>query len=130
MGIRRPAFIAMLVALCRGAELPDNGQPADGQVLGEGGEGTEEEVKGVLEEDGECGDGRVRGEGWGEGFDVRPGQVDVEEEEEDAEAGDGGLDGYAVSCSFLTDSLEGRAYVKLLVIAREAIEEKMPVDLR
>ena len=103
MGIRRPAFIAMLVALCRGAELPDNGQTADGQVLGEGGEGTEEEVEGVLEEDGECGDGRVRGEGWGKGFDVRPGQVNVEEEEEDAEAGDGGLDGYAISCSFLTD---------------------------
>ena len=103
MGIRRPAFIAMLAALCRGAELPDNGQPADGQVLGEGGEGTEEEVEGVLEEDGECGDGGVRGEGGGEGFDVGPGQVDVKKEEEDAEAGDGGLDGYAVSCSFLKD---------------------------
>ena len=72
-------------------------------MLREGGEGTEEEVEGVLEEDGECGDGRVRGEGWGDGLDVRPGQVDVEEEEEDAEAGDGGLDGYAVSRSFPED---------------------------
>ena len=32
-----------------------------------------------------------------------PGQVDVEEEEEDAEAGDGGLDGCTVSYSFLKD---------------------------
>lgn len=103
MDVWQPAFIAKLVVLSRGPELPSNGQPADGQVLGEGGEGTEEEVEGVLEEDGECGDGRVRGEGWGEGFDVRPGQVDVEEEEEDAKAGDGGLDGYTVSCSFLKD---------------------------
>ena len=47
----------MLIILCRGAEFPDDGQPADGQVLGEGGEGTEEEVEGVLKEDGECGDG-------------------------------------------------------------------------
>ena len=72
-------------------------------MLGDGGESTEEEVEGVLEDDGECGDGRVRGEGWGKGFDVGPGQVDVEEEEEDAEASDGGLDGYTVSCSFLED---------------------------
>ena len=103
MGVWRHAFIVVLLALCRGAELPDDGQPADGQVLGERSEGTKEEVEGVLEEDGECGDGRVGGEGWGEGFDVGPGQVDVEEEEEDAEAGNGGLDGYAVSCSLLRD---------------------------
>ena len=63
----------MLVVLSCGTELPNNGQPADGQVLGEGSEGTEEEVEGVLEEDGECWDGEVRCVGGREGFDVGPG---------------------------------------------------------
>ena len=102
MGVWGSDFIAMLIVLCRSAELPDNSQPADGQVLGESGEGTEEEVEGVLEEDRECGDGRVRGKGW-EKFDIGPGQVNVEKEQEDAEAGDGGLDGCPVSFSFLKD---------------------------
>ncbi len=32
-------------------------EPADGEVLGEGCEGAEEEVEDILEEDGEVGDG-------------------------------------------------------------------------
>jgi len=40
---------------------------------------------------------------------VRPGQIDIEEEEQDAEAED--------------------RWVQLVVISREPIEEKMPVDL-
>lgn len=68
-------------------------EPADGKVLSEGGEGAEEEVEAVLEEDGEVGDRGGGGEGGGEALDVCPGQVDVEEEEERAEAKDGGLAG-------------------------------------
>lgn len=40
---------------------------------------------------------------------MRPGQIDIEEEEQDAEAED--------------------RWVQLVVISREPIEEKMPVDL-
>ena len=65
-------------------------------MLRESGEGAEEEVEGVLEEHGKCWDGRVRREGRREGFNVGPGQVDIEEEEKDAEASNGGLDVYAV----------------------------------
>lgn len=73
------------------------------------GEGTEEEVESVLEEYGERWDWRTGCEGWRKGFDVGPGKVDVEEEEKGAEAGDGG--------------------VELIIITREAIEQKVSVDL-
>ncbi|CAD6568819.1 MAG: hypothetical protein ASARMPREDX12_001855 [Alectoria sarmentosa] len=74
-----------------GAMLPNDGQPTDGQVLRERGEGTEKEVEGVLEEYGKRWDGRIGCEGCRKGFDVGPGQVDIEEEKKGAEAGDGGL---------------------------------------
>lgn len=60
-------------------------------MLREGGEGAEQEVEGVLEEDGEGGDGRAGGQVCGEGFNARPGKVDVEEEKEGTQAGNGGL---------------------------------------
>jgi len=75
------------------AEAELGGEPADGEVLGEGCEGAEEEVEDVLEEDGEVGDRGGGGERGGETFDVCPGQVNVEEEKESAETEDGGLGG-------------------------------------
>lgn len=66
-------------------------EPADGEMLGEGREGAEEEVEDVLEEDGEVRDRRGGRERGGEAFDVCPGQVDVEEKEEGTETDDGGL---------------------------------------
>ena len=83
-------FIVMLV-LCCGTKPPNNGQPTDYQVLGESGESAEEEVESVLGEYWKFWDGRIGCEGWGKGFDVGPGQVYVEEEENGAEADDGGL---------------------------------------
>ena len=99
------AFVAISI-LCGGTELPNNSQPADGQVLRERGEGTEEEVESVLQEYGERWDRRIRRGGRREGFDVGPGQVDVEEEEKGAEAGDGGLV-VGVSVDFHRDVLRG-----------------------
>lgn len=75
-------------------------------MLRECGEGTEEEVECVLQEHGERWDRRVRREGRREGFDVGPGQVDVEEEEKGAEAGDGGLV-VGLSVDFHRDVLRG-----------------------
>jgi hypothetical protein len=75
------------------AEAELVGEPADGEMLGEGCEGAEEEVEDVLEEDGEVGDGGGGGERGGEAFDVCPGQVDVEEKKEGTETEDGGLGG-------------------------------------
>lgn len=77
-------------------------EQADGQVEGEGAERDEEEEEEVLQDQrlglqdrgvGGCGCGRVvrRGRGERQLFDARPGQVDVEEEEEDAEAEDRAL---------------------------------------
>lgn len=60
-------------------------------MLRERGEGAEEEVKSVLEDYGKFWDWRIICKGWREGFDVGPGQVDVEEEEKGAETNDGGL---------------------------------------
>lgn len=60
-------------------------------MLRECGEGAEKEVEGVLEEYGKRWDGRIGCEGCRKGFDVGPGQVDIEEEKKGAEAGDGGL---------------------------------------
>ena len=60
-------------------------------MLGESGEGTEEEVESVLEEYRERWYRRIRRERWGKVFNVGPCQVDVEEEEKGAETGDGGL---------------------------------------
>ena len=59
--------------LCCGTKPPSNGQPTDGQVLGESGEGTEEEVESVLEEYGKRWNRRIRYERWRKGFNVRPG---------------------------------------------------------
>ena len=42
-------------------------------MLREGGEGAEDKIEDVLEEDWEIGNWGVGSEGWGEGFDVRPG---------------------------------------------------------
>ena len=74
-------------------------------MLGEGGEGAEEEVEGVLEEDGQVRDGGGAGEGRGEGFDGGPGDVDVEQEEERAEADDGRL--WMWTCQWLFGSWVG-----------------------
>lgn len=49
------------------------GEEADGEVVREGCERAEEEVEGVLGEDGEVGDGGGGGEGGGEGLDGGPG---------------------------------------------------------
>ena len=65
-------------------------------MLCQGCEGAVEEVEGVLEEEREVGDREGGGCGWGEGFDGGPGEVDVEEEEEGAEADYGGLWGKGV----------------------------------
>lgn len=80
----------MLILHC-GTKLPNNGQPTDGQVLRECGEGAEEEVESVLEEYRKCWDWRIFCQGWREGFDVGPGYVDVEKEEKGAEASNRGL---------------------------------------
>ena len=80
----------MLILRC-GTKLPNNSQPTDGQVLRERGEGAEEEVKSVLEDYGKFWDWRIICKACREGFDVGPGQVDVEEEEEGTETNDGGL---------------------------------------
>lgn len=62
-----------------------------------------------MEEDGEGGDWRFGRELEMERFDMRPGEVDVEEEEKGAEAKDG--------------------WVELVVVAGEAVEEEVSVDL-
>jgi len=49
------------------------GEEADGEVLRKGCERAEEEVEGVLGEDGEVGDGGGGGEGSGEGLNGGPG---------------------------------------------------------
>lgn len=49
------------------------GEEADGEVVREGCERAEEEVEGVLGEDGEVGDGGGGGERGGEGLDGGPG---------------------------------------------------------
>jgi len=72
------------------------GEEADGDVEGEGGEGAEDQEEDVLQDDGLLGEapevGGFVGRGSGGGFfDARPGEVDVEEEEEDAEADNGAL---------------------------------------
>ena len=61
-------------------------------MLGECGRSTEEEIKSVLEQDWKCWDWRVGYGGWREGFDVRPGEVDIEEKEKGAETSNGGLE--------------------------------------
>lgn len=78
-------------------------EQADREMEGEGGEGDKEKEEEILEDEGlglqDCGVGRrwgdvgvVGGRGWErELFDARPGQVDVEEEEENAEAEDRAL---------------------------------------
>lgn len=60
-------------------------------MLSRGSEDGEKEVKGVLEQDGQMRDRRGAGARRGEGFDCRPEQVDVEEQQEDSEASDGWL---------------------------------------
>ena len=62
---------------------------------GRGRERAEDEEEEILVDDGLLGEAAERGgfRGWGGlSLDARPGQVDVEEEEEDAEADYGGLD--------------------------------------
>ena len=80
-----------MLVLCCGTKLPDESQPTDGQVLREGGDGAEEEVEGVLEEDGKVWDWRIGYGGRRKRFNVGPGKVDVEKEEKGAEADDRGL---------------------------------------
>lgn len=73
-------------------------------------ESTEKEVESVLEEYGKFGNRRI-GCGGGERLDVLdvgPSQVDVEKEEKGAEAND--------------------RRIEIVIIAREPIEQKMPVD--
>lgn len=52
-------------------------------MLCQGPRHAEQEVIQVLRWDGPCGDGRACGLWGGQGFDARPGQIDVEEREED-----------------------------------------------
>lgn len=60
-------------------------------MLGQGRKETEKEVECILEQDWELRDSGGGGQGEGKGFDVRPCQVDIEEEEKNAEAGYRGL---------------------------------------
>ena len=82
--------MSMLI-LCCGTKLPDNSQPTDGQMLGERGDSAEEEVEGVLKEDGKGWDWRIGYRGRRKRFDVGPGKVDIEKEEKCAEASNRGL---------------------------------------
>lgn len=83
----------------------ERGEETDGDVEGEGAEGDEKEEEEVLQDEGlsledcrvggrgrgGCGSAVGRGAWEGEFLDARPCQVDVEEEQEDAEPEDGAL---------------------------------------
>lgn len=84
-------LILMMMVICLASAQPEDlGEPTDGQVLRERGGGADEDEEAPLGEDVEGRDGRVDG-GGGQGFDVDHGEVDIEEEEENAETADGGL---------------------------------------
>ena len=111
-----------MLLLRRCGKIPNKSQPADDQVLRECGEDAEEEVESVLEDDGKCWDGRIGCEGWTEGFDVGPSQVDVEEEEKGAEAFDGALI-YKLLVGFHRTLLESRTSI-LSSSSRERLVNK------
>ena len=84
-------ILMMMMVICLASAQPEDiGEPADSQVLRERGGRADEDEEAPLREDVEGRDGRVDG-GGGQRFDVDHGEVDIEEEEEDAEAADGGL---------------------------------------
>ena len=84
-------ILMMMMVICLTSTQPeDPGEPTNGQVLRERGGRADEDEEAPLGEDVEGRDGRVDG-GGGQGFDVDHGEVDIEEEEEDAEAADRGL---------------------------------------
>ena len=68
----------------------------------------------------------ARGGGEGEFLDARPGEVDVEEEEEDAEADDRSLCVRVLISTFLQPSLKScyskYTYVEFIIISSQAIE--------
>lgn len=68
------------------------------------------------------------GGGRGGFLDARPGQVDVEEEEEDAEADDGAL-GWLENDSIEVDVKSWEAYIELVVCSHERVVEEMSIDL-
>ena len=81
-------IIKLLTHTWTSTQVPHASQPADGKMLRPGSDGAEEEIESVLEQYGERRDGRFGGESFEQGFNVRPGQVDVEKEEQSAETED------------------------------------------
>jgi hypothetical protein len=100
-------------------------------VEGEGGEGAEDQEENVLEDDGLLGEaaevGGFGGRGGGGGFfDACPGEVDVEEEEEDAEADDGAL-GWLEGCD--GGGWIWETCIELVVCSHQGVVEEMSIDL-
>lgn len=82
-----PILMVMVISLAS-TQPNDLGEPTDGQVLRQRRGRADEDEEAPFHEVVEGRDGRVDG-GGGQEFDH--GEVDIEEEEEDAEAADGGL---------------------------------------
>lgn len=113
-------------------------EEANGEVKSEGAERDEGQEEEILQHEGlgvqyRCVCGGAGGEGGGcawerQLLDARPCQVDIEEEEQDAEAEDGTLRVLAERRSVGVGVGVG-VYVESVVFAAEAVEEEVSVDL-